>query len=522
MQVILAGLNLDIETIKDFKSFIHLVMNTLKESTFTRMDSRSKKNIIKNIYDVAINLYQSDNLTPETLSAAYARISRNSKPVNELREIARKEVDRARKSNQNIIFGLGHSSVAEHATFNFDIIGVSRYAVETIEHFRLASYTEKSQRYILFENDFVIPKEITSHSLKRDYVALIREQNDVYHQLYKVLRPYFFDIYKGQAKDSKNHRFLEGLAKEDARYVISLATQTQLGMTVNARTLENMIAKCNAHHLSEIREYGNQLYSITKDYTPSIVKYVEPTEYLRDKTSEIQKFIHQTTFNSDKINGDTEIDVKLIDYHPANCDDALLANLIFHYTKQDFFAAVKKIETLDDKDKKEFYRKIFKSINAWDSVLREFEFIYFTFQLTVSASSYGQLKRHRMANIISQDYDINLGVTIPDSVKKTNQNKLFLEICEKTNLLFKKLNDLDPRVAPYILTNSHRRRVLFKINLRELYHFSRLREDRHAQWDIRQVAEKIVKEVQKLSPLSTILLGGKDNFEQRYHEFFRN
>jgi flavin-dependent thymidylate synthase len=522
MQVILAGLNLDIETIKELKSFIRLVMNSLKDRTFKRMDPQSKENIINNIYDEAVSLYQSENLTPETLSAAYARISRNPKPVNELREIARKEVDRARKSNQNIIFGLGHSSVAEHATFNFDIIGASRYAVETIEHFRLASYTEKSQRYILFEDDFVIPKEITNASLKRDFVALIREQNEVYNQLYKTLRPYIFDLYKELAKDSKNHRLLEGLAKEDARYVISLATQTQLGMTINARTLENMIAKCNAHPLSEIREYGSQLYNITKDYTPSIVKYVEPTKYLQDKNSEIQNFVYQiNSIYQNKI-CNSKIDVQLIDFHPANSDDLLLAKLIFHYTNLDFSEAVDKIKTLNKEGKKKFFREIFKNINAWDSVLREFEFVYFTFQLIVSASNYGQLKRHRMANIISQDYDINLGVTIPESVEKTNQKKLFLEICEKTNSLFNKLSDLNPRVAPYILTNSHRRRVLFKINLRELYHFSRLREDQHAQWDIRQVAEKIVKKVQKLSPLSAVLLSGKDKFEQRYQDFFRN
>ena len=66
------------------------------------------------------------DVTPETLSAAYARISRDPRPVDELRKIARQEVEKARKSNSNIIFKMGHHSVAEHAVFNFDLIGVSR------------------------------------------------------------------------------------------------------------------------------------------------------------------------------------------------------------------------------------------------------------------------------------------------------------------------------------------------------------------------------------------------------------
>jgi hypothetical protein len=40
-----------------------------------------------------------DYLTPETISAAYARISRNPLPVNELRKISRTEVESARKSS---------------------------------------------------------------------------------------------------------------------------------------------------------------------------------------------------------------------------------------------------------------------------------------------------------------------------------------------------------------------------------------------------------------------------------------
>ncbi|MBA4396928.1 MAG: thymidylate synthase (FAD), partial [Syntrophus sp. (in: bacteria)] len=85
--------------------------------------------------------------TPETIAAAYARISRNPRPVNELRSLARAEVEKARQSNRNIVFEMGHSSIAEHAVFNIDVLGVSRLLVEEIEKFRLCSYTEKSQRY---------------------------------------------------------------------------------------------------------------------------------------------------------------------------------------------------------------------------------------------------------------------------------------------------------------------------------------------------------------------------------------
>jgi len=132
MKVILAGYNFDSEVIEE-----------LKKHEPERQD-----------------------VTPETLSAAYARISRDPRPVNELRAIARAEVERARRSNQNIIFKMGHHSVAEHAVFNFDLIGLSRLAIEEVEHFRLCSYTEKSQRYITLDGDYVLPEEIKSAGLE--------------------------------------------------------------------------------------------------------------------------------------------------------------------------------------------------------------------------------------------------------------------------------------------------------------------------------------------------------------------
>ena len=105
-------------------------------------------------------------LTPETFSAAYARISRSPKPVNKLREFACKEVDKSRAVNQRVVFDMGHASVAEHAVFNFDILGISRLAVESLQKFRLNSYTEKSQRYITLNDDYVVPQEIKDGNTK--------------------------------------------------------------------------------------------------------------------------------------------------------------------------------------------------------------------------------------------------------------------------------------------------------------------------------------------------------------------
>ena len=74
------------------------------------------------IREIAAAHPERQDLTPETVAAAYARISRNPRPVNELRTLARGEVEKARASNRNIVFEMGHSSIAEHAVFNLDVL----------------------------------------------------------------------------------------------------------------------------------------------------------------------------------------------------------------------------------------------------------------------------------------------------------------------------------------------------------------------------------------------------------------
>ncbi|GAG73008.1 unnamed protein product, partial [marine sediment metagenome] len=195
--------------------------------------------------------------------------------MDELRAVARQEMEKAKRSNQNIIFKMGHHSVAEHAVFNFDIIGISRLATEELEKFRLCSYTEKSQRYISLKNNFIIPEEIRKAGMQEIFVKMIRDQNDFYHKLYKKLHPYFFNKNSHLAADKKNHKIIDDWAKEDARYVISLATEGQLGMTVNARNLEYLIRRFASKSLAEVKELQEKLFELAKEVAPSIILFTE-------------------------------------------------------------------------------------------------------------------------------------------------------------------------------------------------------------------------------------------------------
>jgi thymidylate synthase ThyX len=152
--------------------------------------------------------------------------------------------------------------------------------------------------------------------------------------------------------------------------------------------------------------------------------------------------------------------------------------------------------------------------------LREFENADLYFEVTVSASCFAQLKRHRMATIICQEYNPLLGITIPPPIREIGMDGLFMKMITKTEEIYDRIKNISPLAAGYILTNAHRKRVSMKVNARELYHISRLREDIHAQWDIRETAERMVRLGKKVMPLTLMLATGKDSFDSLYNQCY--
>jgi len=473
--------------------------------------------------DLINNLVKNRRLvpTPEVIAAAYARISRSQKSIEQLRSEARRELKKARQSNRTIVFSMGHHSIAEHAVFNFDITEISRLAVEEIEHHRLASFTERSQRYVQLENQFVVPAEIQNADFLGDYLNIIRLQNEAYHRLIERLKEHFANT-KPELKDDPQR--IENLAKEDARYITSLATQTQLGMTVNARTLELMLRRLAANELSEVRALAEELYHQAEMVAPSLLIFTGPTDYERNTYPRLREFAR--TFMTRpfprrprNLIAMSASDVTLVDY-TQNADNKLLACLMHCASRASYMECFSRSEKQTLARKKEIFKLACQDLQAYDAVLREFEHLYLTFELVISAACFAQLKRHRLTTITVQPYDPDLGWTIPVSIAELKEHKSFKEVLAQTEEVYDKIAAVNPLVAQYVLTNAHQRRVLITLNARELYHLSRLRQDPSAQWDIRDIVGRMVEQARNVMPLTLLLAGGKEDYPRVYQELY--
>lgn len=393
--------------------------------------------------------------TPETISAAYARISRDPAPVDELRRAAAGEVEQARRSNRTIVFRYGHGSIAEHAVFNFDLLGISRLAAEAIQSFRLASFTEKSQRYIRISEDWFLPPGM------EDSIPALRR---------------LFQCY-GDILDILEKSGIEGTdAREDARYILPLAATTQMGMTVNARELEHMIRRLRAHPLEEVRELSAALHGAVLPIAPSLMIFTEPAEM--DRLAHLQP-----------------------EPVPMGNEDAVLLGC-----DGDERVAGWLTELFGEPD----FDRVYSSLGMHDALPRFWELFRADFRVTLSATAYAQLKRHRMSTQLVTGYDPSLGLTVPPSIIAAGGEGLFREAAAETE---EAAAGLGPR-GRYLLTNAHRRQVRISMNGRELNHFSRLREDAHAQWDIRRLASLMISLVRERAPETTRLTCGKSDWER--------
>lgn len=451
-------------------------------------------------------------LTPETFSAAYARISRSSKSVTELRRQACKDVAKARKSNKTIIFDMGHHSVAEHAVFNFDIMGISRLCLEELEKFRLASYTEKSQRYVTLEKDYVIPEEFKNKKIITLFQNLINKQFAFYKTAYEKLKQYHLSKCEPTSINQQSIKQIDGAAKEDARYILPLAMQGQVGITINARNLEHLFRRFRMSQRIEVQKLGKKIYELVIKIAPSIILFAEPSPF---ETKLYNSIHHEFQYINTENLKHLPNNFKII-YFTKDADNIILNALLSHIKGITYNNAAQIISKLPSNKKENIYKTIFDKMQFFDVPPREFELVDVTFQAAISASNFAQLKRHRIATLLPSNYDIDLGNTIPNSIHEIKLTKNFKNLIEDINNAYIKIKQSYGYAADYILTNSHRRLVTMKMNLREIYHFVRLRADITAQWDIRNLANMLTSEVRKISPLASLMLCGKSDMLNSY------
>jgi thymidylate synthase (FAD) len=157
------------------------------------------------------------------------------------------------------VLGYGHESVIEHACFTFFIEDISRSLTHQLVRHRIASYTQQSMRYVDLtksESYFIKPESIEK---QEELDGLFDEVMTNCKNVYDTLRR-------------------KGISPEDARFVLPIATQTKIAVTMNARELRHFFAmRCCLRAQWEIRELADRMLKICKATAPSLFENAGPS-----------------------------------------------------------------------------------------------------------------------------------------------------------------------------------------------------------------------------------------------------
>ena len=195
----------------------------------------------------------------EELVATAARLCYAREPGGRRSAISPEQV----RKSLRLLRGMGHMSPFEHASFTFALQGVSRALTHQLVRHRLASYSQRSQRYVAHHDfDYVIPprlqgRQVTVGGVCRDAAEYFAETMTIIAERYKVLNEAL-----GNSGETSN---------EDARYVLPNACETRIMVTMNARELLHFFEErlCNRAQW-ELRTVAEKMRTLVRRSCPRL------------------------------------------------------------------------------------------------------------------------------------------------------------------------------------------------------------------------------------------------------------
>ena len=214
---------------------------------------------------------------PEHCVASAAKLCYSSSNIKDLRDNL---TDEKAAQFVEMLSEIGHESPIEHASFTFGIEGVSRALLAQITRHRMASFSVKSQRYVREGSfEYVTPPEIEKiPEAKAIYDEIMAEDQRRYDALAAVLKEKHVKTFMAEGKDEKTAtRMAEKKAIEDARFVLPNACETQMVMTMNARSLMNFFRhRCCNRAQWEIKDVADQMLALVLEVAPNLFKNAGP------------------------------------------------------------------------------------------------------------------------------------------------------------------------------------------------------------------------------------------------------
>lgn len=215
---------------------------------------------------------------PEKIAASAAKLCYSNSDIGSIRDNLTEEKT---KDFIDMLVSVGHESVMEHVSFTFGIEGISRACSHQLVRHRIASYSQKSQRYVN-ENEFeyITPPEIEQNpEAHKKFESIMNEITQSYSKIVTLLTESHKKKFIDDGMDEKSAvSKARKLANEDARFILPNACETKIVVTMNVRSLFNFFRhRCCNRAQWEIRAVANEMLRLCLQTAPNIFRYAGPS-----------------------------------------------------------------------------------------------------------------------------------------------------------------------------------------------------------------------------------------------------
>jgi len=226
---------------------------------------------------------------------------------------------------------------------------------------------------------------------------------------------------------------------------------------------------------------------------PSLLEFADKKDYFCATRESMQSY----DFGDNSFDGER---VKLVGV-PENPDDKIISSILYRFNNRSFDKIARDVALMGRSDKEMVLDDYLGRMGEFDYPMRELEHEIFSFEIVIDYGAFRDLQRHRICTQTNPLFTADLGYDVPKDVVAAGVETEYRLAMEKAKVVYDRVREKYPLQAQYLLPLGFRKRFLISMNLRELYHFIKLRTIPLAHDSYRRIAYRVYEIVKERYPL---------------------
>lgn len=402
---------------------------------------------------------------------------------------------KAKAFHEKWVVGYGHASVAEHAVVHLAVERCSIVAAKALEEARLAAYTEKSTRYVRFDEhslvtDLGLPKDLATvyesaaRSLLATYSTLLdRVERSLAHR---------HPVPNGVTPKA-HEQSLRAHACDLLRPLLPAGVPTNLGITLNARALEHHLGRLGGSPLAEVRRLAAAMQREASVITPTLLKYTAASPHRDHAAARVLRAhgaLHPASRRDDS-------PVRLVDhsFDPLRTLAAAVQCDLFGTPWEAAWQAAQ-----EPRHAREVVSAYLDERGPHDQPLRALEQVTMRFEVRCDYGAWRDLQRHRMVSQTTPRLGTDEGFWLSPELDELGYATVCRHALEAAAEAHRQIAPTHPWEAQYVVPLAFNVRWVLQCNLREVFHLVELRSARQGHESYRKVAQAMADEVIRVCP----------------------